>query len=240
MKRKLSVPVLWIGMTFRGAVLILLVMLASELVLLGLQVSRVSAGEILLYSDMAEKAGVKYAYRGALALMFFWVFYACRASSLTVGRLSSSEIALALWNAAVILGWFAILYAVQILAVLIGYRLFLGAADPALVSGQSLMIACCESPTLHSLLPLMHRKLLAVNLLLYLSLGLSMAADVHSIRHGARFPLMSAVLAANIELLVGQGVLGITLRGSWFHIVFAVFAIAVQTFRLFRSAGEEA
>ncbi len=240
MKRKLSVPVLWVGMTFRGAVLILFVMLASELVLLGLQMPRVSAGEILLYSDMVESAGVKYVYRAALALMFFRVFYACRASSLTVGRLSVSEVALALWNAAVILGWFAILYAVQILTVLIGYRLFLGAVDPAAVSGQSLMIACCESPTLHSLLPLMHRKLLAVNVLLYLALGFSMAVDVHSLRHGGRFPIVSGLLAANIELLVGQGIFGITLRGGWFHIVFAVFAIAVQTFRLFRSAGEEA
>ncbi len=239
MKRKLSVPALWVRMTFRGAVGILIVSLCAQLLLFRLRLSGAAAGEAA-FSDVVEGAFVKYVYRASFALMFFWIFRASRASFLTTARLDVSEASLAMWHAAVTLGWFVILMAAQTGAVLIGYRWFLGAADPAAVGGQTLVIACYENRTLHSLLPLSDWLLFADVLLLHLALAFSMAVDVHTMRRGGRFPALSGVLAATVEILIGGGVLEAEAEASWLYIAEAAVIAAAQMFRLTRSALEEA
>ncbi len=237
MKRKLSIPALWVRMSFWGAVGIVLAAFCVQLLLLRLSLSGAASGAA--FSDVVEGAFAKYVFRAAFALMYFWILISSRGSDLTLGRLYVSGVSLVLWQGAVILGWFVLLLAAQIGAVLVGFRWFLGVMGPA-AGRQTLLIAFYQSPTLHSLMPLSDRLLLADDLSLLLSLAFATAVDVHLMRRDGRKLILSGLLAAEMEILVGLSLFGSSLEGSWVFLASAILLAAVQAVRLARSVREEA
>ncbi len=240
MKRKLSIPALWVSMTFWGALGIIVLTAASELIGFGIAIPKLipenQAYYMALYSDAVENVGVKYFYRAAVALLFFWTFYSCRARAATVSRLSVSEGSITMWHAAVIAGWFLSLLASQLGVIYVSYGWFLKAVDPAAVSGQSLMIAFYESSTLHWLIPLADWPLLLTNAALYLSLVLSMAVDSDLLRYGGRVPMVSGILAATLEAFFGSK----SEKYLWLITAGALILAVLQVIRLVRSCKEEA
>lgn len=240
MKRKLSIPALWVSMTFWGALCIIILMAASELVGFAVAIPKLIPEDrtyyMVLYSDAVENLGVKYFYRAALALLFFWIFFSCRARAATVSRLSVSEGSITMWHAAVIAGWFLALFAAQLGVIYVSYGWFHKTVDPSAVSGQSLMIAFYESPTLHWLIPLADWPLLLADAAIYMSLILSMAVDSHLLRHGGRVPMVSGILAAVLEVFFGSK----NEKYLWLIIAGALILAAIQVIRLVKSCKEEA
>lgn len=239
MKRKLSIPALWVSMTFWGALGIIILMAASELVGFAVVIPKIiPEGQkyyMVLFSDTVESVGVKYFYRAAITLLFFWIFYSCRARSATVSRLSVSETSMTLWHAAVIAGWFLVLLASQLAVIFISYGWFLKTVDPLAVSGQSLMIAFYENFTLHWLMPLADWPLSLTVAALYLSLALSMAVDCRLLRRGGHVPMVSGILAAVLEVFFSSR----NEKYLWMLIAVAVALAVVQTVRLIKSSKEE-
>ncbi len=228
MKRTLSIPALWVRMTFRGAVGIIAVMAAVELILYRRLLPDVAAGHITLFSAFTDRMYLTYIFRAAVALMFFWLVLSCRAESATMGRLSVSQAGSTVWYAAVVLCWFVILYAAQIGTVRVACRWFYGAVDPAAVSGQSLMIACYESTALHGLLPLSDWLAGVTMAVLFTGLSVSVAVDTHAMRRSGGFPLVSGILAAVTELMFGRFGAGV----HWVVLAGAVLLTAYQIVRL--------
>lgn len=204
MKKALSIPALWVRMTFWGGAGIILAVFGLELGLLARGVAGVRAGAVLSFSELADGVGLETVCRLAFPLLVVFLLLSARAKRETLGRLRVSETAIALWYAAVALGWLITLHAAELAAVLVGYGLFLRDVDPAIVSGQTLMLASYLDPTLHGLLPLSD-WLAGVSLaVLTVSLALTLASDTAMMRRGRLFPFGSAVLAALWELDFGR------------------------------------
>ncbi len=204
MKKALSIPALWVRMTFWGGAGIILAAFGLELGLIARGLDGVRAGSVLSFSELLDGAGLETVCRVAFPLLAVFLLLWARAKRETLGRLRVTETAVALWYAAVALGWFILLHAAELAAVLVGYELFLRAVDPAVVSGQTLMLASYLNLAFHGLMPLSD-WLAGVSLaVLTVSLALTLASDTAMMRRGRLFPFGSAVLTALWELDFGR------------------------------------
>lgn len=233
MKKKLSIPALWVRMTFWGGLLIPLVMAAGELVLFRLGLKSVLVGNVALFADFADKGWIGILFRAALAALFFWLLFSSSAHHATLGRLSDSELSCALWHALVCLGWFIVLLGAQIGTILIAYSWFRGAVSSTAVSGQSLAIAFYANKTLHSLLPLSDWLSGVMEAALYVTAAFSIAVDSHLQRFGRKLPFASGVAVAILELSIG----GYWANERWYAIVVCAVVLLTEALRLSRSAG---
>lgn len=243
MKRRLSIPALWVRMTLWGAVGIVAVMTVAALLLYygGLsQVPRerpdsVAGVVIATFAELTDKTGIYYVFLAARLLMPLWLLFACRTRGATMDRLAVSELETAAWYALTALGWLMILLAAQLGTVLVAFALFKNTVYPGVVSGQSLAIAFYDSKALHGLLPLSDWLAGAASVLLTAGLCVSLAVDVDTKRDGG-FPLASLLLTAAWVLtygLYGGGVHWAVMGGT-------AIVTAIQIIALIRRARRAA
>ena len=243
MKRKLSVPLLWVRMTLWGALGIVAAMMVAALILYhgGLsrvpreQLTSVTGQVVSTFAELTDRAGIYYVFQAARLLMPLWLLLACRTRNETMGRLAVSEIEIAAWYALTVLGWLLILLAAQLGTVLIAFALFKKTVYPGMLSGQSLVIAFYDSKALHGLLPLSDWLAGAASVLLTAGLAVSMAVDADTKRDGG-FPLASLVLTA--AWLLTFGLYGGTVH--WFVMGGTVIVTAAQIAALIRCARRAA
>ena len=226
MKRRLSIPALWVRMTLWGAAGIVAVMMIAALLLYrgGLsQVPREAAGltgkEIATFAELTDKTGIYYVFLAARLLMPLWLLFACRTRGATMDRLAVSELETAAWYALTVFGWLMILLAAQLGTVLIAFGMFKNTVIPNALSGQSLAIAFSESPAL----------------LLTAGLAVSLAVDADTKRDGG-FPLASLALTA--AWLLTFGLYGGTVH--WVVMGGTVIVTAMQIVTLIRCARRAA
>ena len=237
MRKHLSILGLWVRSTFWGAAAVLAVTVAAQLGLLWRQLGTVRAGEISRFAELVGRSRINLVYAAGLTVLWVWLLYVgCAAKRNTLGRLSVSETGVTLWHAACCVGWLVVFRAVQVAVVLAGYRMYLGVADPALVSGQTLYLACWQDGLLHWLLPLRDRWTAAGVALGVLVLGLATAVDGGGQRQerrlsGFRSYLSWAILA--LGPVFGEG------NMPW-GLMLVLAAVAFMSIhRLYRSREEE-
>ena len=242
MKRRLSIPALWVRMTLWGAAGIVAVMMIAALLLYrgGLsQVPREAAGltgkEIATFAELTDKTGIYYVFLAARLLMPLWLLFACRTRGATMDRLAVSELETAAWYALTVFGWLMILLAAQLGTVLIAFGMFKNTVIPNALSGQSLAIAFYDSKALHGLLPLSDWLAGAASILLTAGLAVSLAVDADTKRDGG-FPLASLVLTA--AWLLTFGLYGGTVH--WVIVGGTVIVTAMQIVTLIRCARRAA
>lgn len=189
MRKYLSVLGLWTRCVWRGAAAILAVMAGVELLFMRSKLFRVSSGSVTRYADFARESHLGEVYLAALALLTLWLILASNGKTYTLGRLSVKVSASASLYAAEALMWYGILWGVQLGVALLGFRLFLGQADPGAVSGQSLMLSFYSVGELNWFLPLSDVWMWVSAVFTALTLAVSVGADAKRIWRGRHFPL---------------------------------------------------
>lgn len=232
MKRRLSIPALWVRASFWGALVIIILMAASELVLFYIGLGKVSSGQVSAFYEYAGMGGVKYIFRAALCAMFFWLLYSGSSGRMTLGRLAVSETECALWHAGVCLCWLIIMLAAQTGTVLAAFKLFSKTVTPYAVNGQSLVIGFYANRTLHSLLPLSDIRMGIMDVLLYVTAAFSIAVDDHMLRRGGRFPIASGCVVAILEVSVN----GDWQKECWYAATACLAVMLIQSIRLHMDA----
>ena len=236
MKKHLSILALWVRSTFWGAAGILIVTFAAEAGLLWRQIDGVRAGTVPDFSAMVSGSQMQWPYFAGLTLLWVWLLVAgCRARRNTLGRLSVAEEKIALWHGACCAGWLAVFWAVQVGAVLVGYRMFLGAADPLTISGQTLFLACYRDDLLHWLIPLQDLWTAVWGTAAVLVLSLTTAVDGYCWRRGKRFSSLKSSLPWAILALgpvFGEGTM------PWALAVMLVVVAGIDINRLYRGWKE--
>lgn len=237
MRKHLSILALWVRSTFWGAAAVLAVTAAAQLGLLWRQLGAVQAGEISRFAELVGRSRINLVYAVGLTVLWVWLLYVgCAAKRNTLGRLSVGETGVTLWHAACCVGWLVVFRAVQVGVVLAGYRMYLGVADPALVSGQTLYLACWQDGLLHWLLPLRDRWTAAGVVLCTLALGQDAAVDGSSKRRGRRFSVFRSHLPWAI-LTLGPVFGGIIMPWGLMLVLAVVDLMSIH--RLYRSRKEE-
>ena len=102
----------------------------------------------------------------------------------TLQRLAVSERTLYVWQALYNTGCGVIFWSVELLISIGLCQMYMGLADPAMVSSQTVFLACYRSPFLHNLLPLTDTMGWVTNLFLLGSLGMATAAYPYRQRRG--------------------------------------------------------
>lgn len=196
MRKHLSVLGLWIRGTFLGAVGILALTAAVELGLVWWRLEAVRAGEISGFAALVDQSRIRFVFAAGLTGLWAWLLYVGSAARRnTLGRLNVAEEKITLWHAVCCVGWLCVFWAVQIAVALAGYRMFLGAVDPAAVSGQSLYLACYQDGLLHWLLPLDDLWSAAELVLSVLTLGFTTAVDGSCQRRRRRLSDITSLMA---------------------------------------------
>lgn len=204
----MSVLALWIRSTFWGTVGVMALMAAAELALVRWALGTFpeiyewsGLPMIWWFSEVMEKAHLPMVFTvGALALLCLWLAPGT-GSRYTLGRLSVREEIAVLWQAVCYAGWLLILWAVQLGAVLAAFRWYVGYADPAQLSGQTMFLDAYDSQFFHWLLPLDDHVVAVAVVVLVVSLGFALAVDNYRQRRGSRAPVVSILMAAVLPVL---------------------------------------
>lgn len=206
MKRHLSVLSLWVGMTFWGGLTVPALAAALELVLIRVKLP----GAPNYYGDFGEfisGAGIDKVFLPALLILCLWLYISCRgANRLTLARLPVSEKTGALWQWVCYMGWFLVLWAVQLGVVLAAYGWFAGASDSRYIYTVTPIIAAYENPFFHWLMPL--RDVWGCLLMALLLIGLSfcLAADSVKRRMGWGFPVSTILMGGVTAMCFGRNI----------------------------------
>lgn len=232
MRKYLSVMGLWVRGAFWGAVGIIAAMAAAELAVLRYRLSE-AAGNLTTFSAFASAAGIRAVFLPALGLLIVRLVTAVRSGRNTLGRLSVSMTVSALLYSLCSLLWLVIFWAAQIAVLLTAYRWFHGAVDPAMVSGQSLMISFYSSEEMHWLIPLADIRLWIAVISLGLSLSLCIGVDALMLWNGGGFPMSTVAMGTAAVIFYGTG-------ADLAVITVSVVLSAVQILRLVQGVrGEE-
>lgn len=227
LRKYLSVMGLWARNTFRGALGVIALMAAVELLLIRRGVSSAAAGQVRFYADVLGEIHFGVIYMAALVLMVLWLLFAAGGRQLTLGRLSVPMNVSAIFYALVSLMWLTALWAAQIGAALVGYGWYAAAVDPRSVSGQTLMLEFYRIGELRWLLPLEDVWLWVASVTATVTLAASIGADAKRAWSGGRAPFSTAVTLA-VELMA--------MAGGGFGVAFAfglcICVLAVTVYRL--------
>jgi len=153
-------------------------------------------------------------------------------SRYTLHRLRISERQLFFCEALFYASCFLLLLAAQAAVLLLLGNFYMNAADPALISVQTLVLAAYRSPFFHSILPLSDWVLGLRNLVLVTSLGICTAHALWSSRRG-RGGILFAVLTASAVILFIQPV------AASVHVIFLCYCLGCSIIALMKVFEKE-
>lgn len=163
-----------------------------------------SRAEIYCLEELFYQSRISVICGIAFLLVTVWMGHLYRDAggrqSLTLRRLSVSERSVFFWQAICNIGCYLIFWAVQVGILLFLSRLFCWSADAEAFTNQSVLLAFYRNSFLHAMLPLADIIFYVRNILLILTLGLSLAFNALSSRHEQWAPETFAVIAATFLL----------------------------------------
>lgn len=207
---------------------VLLVLLgAAESALFLRLLQQMENGQLYALEDVFQKSGIPFAFAVAFIIVCGLLSSVGRGAKYTLRRMAVSEFRVHLLWSAYSTACFLILWAAQLLIVLLLCRWYLAVMDPAYWNGQTVFLAFYRSGFLHSLLPLAEFSRWVRNLMLVCALGLSrVSASIKGTRR--QMAIKETVLGA-FAILSFSAPMG-NLAGDIFV---SVFAAAVGGFCLY-------
>ncbi len=237
MRKHMSVLSLWVGSTFLFALLVSAAAGAAQLALLALRLPEVTGGRILTFEFfyLGSHADILY-FIGIVMVAAKCLRCGCSARQSTLGRLSVGDGMVTVWHAISSAGCLAVFWGVETAVVILGYLMFRRAADPMVMSRQSLFLAVSAEGLLHWLMPIEDRYTRAGVAVMIAGLGLAVAVDAAKFRRGGRNLVSSFLLLALAVVgpIAWQGVL--TRFVTWAECV----VVAIEVIRLYLIFQEEA
>ena len=180
MRQYFSVLMIAARSTIYKILALLLLMTAVETALFWRLLRRAPTGELYSLQELFRVSGIPFVSGAAFLLLcaiLCMVGYEVSGSRTryTIQRLSVSEERATLLMGAYNMVCLFVFWAVQLLAVLLLCRLYMGHMDPMYYNDQSIFIAFYNNSFLHSLLPLDETSRYIRNAIIFFTLGISLA-----------------------------------------------------------------